>query len=213
LYTRLAGIDRAKPARIRQQIATFRQVIDTLAASGIRFAYRHAADTAAAIMLPESRFSMVRAGSGIYGLNPSPAGRVRLPEGFRPAMAWKTRVVQVKTLPAGAVVGHSDDYTTHSEETIAVIPVGCTDGLHGDWPCALVRGQRAPLAGPIGMDHATLNVTSVPGVSVGDEVVLLGRQDEQVITVDMVATALGVVNHAIVTGILPRRPDCRVIKG
>jgi alanine racemase len=213
LYTQLAGIDRTQPARIRQQLATFRQVIDTLAASGIRFVYCHAADTTAAIALPESRFSMVRAGSGIYGLNPSPVRQMHLPEGFRPAMSWKTRVVQVKTLPAGAVVGHSDDYTTRGEETIAAISAGCADGLHSDWPCALVRGQRVPLAGPIGMDHATLNVTDVPGVSIGDEVVLLGRQDEQVITVDMVAKALGVVNHAIVTGILARRPDCRVIKG
>lgn len=211
LYTQFDGSDQTN---IQQQIADFRQISSSLRASGIRFKHIHAADTAAAIAQPESRFSMVRIGSGLYGLNPS--NTVTLPDTFLPVMSWKTRIVQVKN-PSSEADARSSAIVARkklsecSEEAIAVIPVGYADGLRKDWPYALVRGQRVPLAGSMGMNHTALSMAEAPNLCVGDEVILIGNQADETITANEVAQNLGISPHAVVTNIIPHSPGGRVI--
>jgi alanine racemase len=156
---------------------------------------------------PENHFDMVRVGLATYGLSPS--NRVRVPDDFRPALTWKTAVAQVKTLPAGHSVGYGRAYVTRGEERIAVLPIGYADGFPrspNNWGHVLVHGEPAPVVGRVSMEKTTINVTHIPGVKVGDEVVLLGQQGEAVITAEEIAQQLGQINYEVVTNIIPRLP-------
>lgn len=190
-----------------EQLKLFNALIMPIRASGFKFKYIHASNTAAALFIPEARFNMVRCGIGLYGLNPSPD--VSLPEGFRPAMAWKTTIAQVKQVPAGTLIGYGNTYKTRGAERIAVIPVGYADGFRRapkHWGEVLVRGQRAPIIGRVSMDMTMINVTDIADVNPGDEVVLIGKQGGQRITAEDVAQQLETINYEVVSTILSRVP-------
>ena len=151
--------------------------------------------------------TLVRTGIAVYGLDPSP--QVRCPPDFRPALAWKTQIAQVKELPPGSHVGYGAAYRTEGQERIAVIPVGYADGFRRapqHWGEVLVRGQRAPIVGRVCMDQTMIDVTRIPGVRIGDEVVLIGAQGADRITAEEVANRLGTINYEVVSAILPRVP-------
>jgi alanine racemase len=154
-----------------------------------------------------SRSTLVRPGIAVYGLDPSP--QVPCPPDFRPALAWKTQVAQVKELPPGSFVGYGATYRTSGCERIAIIPVGYADGFRRaphHWGEVLVRGQRAPITGRVCMDQTMINVTGIPGVRQGDEVVLIGCQGGDRITAEEVAERLGTINYEVVSAILARVP-------
>jgi alanine racemase len=189
------------------QIGRFRQVLDDLAKLGIRFPLTHAANSAAILSLPESHFNMVRLGLVMYGLDPSP--QVPCPPDFRSALAFKTQVAQVKTLPPGSFVSYGNTYRTVEEQQIAVIPVGYADGFRRaprHWGYVLVRGRPAAIVGRVCMDQTMIDVTSIPGVRQGDEVVLIGQQGQQCITAEEVAERLGTINYEVISEILARVP-------
>ncbi|MEA3377332.1 MAG: alanine racemase [Chloroflexota bacterium] len=191
----------------RWQLNRFHQVLDHLRGKGITFRKIHCANSSATLRLPESHFNMVRLGLAMYGLRPSV--HVSLPEGSRPALSWKTSVAQVKTLPPGSYVSYGNTYQTTDEETIAVIPVGYADGFRRAptrWQAVLVRGRRAPIVGRVCMDQTMISVDHIPGVRVGDEVVLIGRQGDDEITTEQVADWLGTINYEVISEILARVP-------
>ena len=207
IFSHFSVADDEDLAYTRWQLDRFREVLDRLSETGITFRYIHCANSAAILRLPESRFNMVRLGLAMYGLQPSPY--VSLPPGFRPTLAWKTTIAQVKLLPAGRYVSYGNTYRTEKEETIAVIPVGYADGFRRAptrWRAVLVRGQRAPIVGRVCMDQTMIDVSHIPNVRVGDEVVLIGRQGEDGITAEEVADWLGTINYEVVSEILARVP-------
>ncbi len=207
IFTHFSVADEEDLSYTRWQLTRFRAVLAELGARGITFPLVHAANSAALIRLPESRFSMVRLGLAMYGLAPSPA--VPLPAGMRQALTWKTTVAQVKTLPPGSFVSYGNTYQTQGTETIAVIPVGYADGFRRaprHWGQVLVRGQRAPIVGRVCMDQTMIRVDHIPGVRVGDEVVLIGSQGDETITVEEVAERLGTINYEVVSVIMARVP-------
>jgi Alr-MurF fusion protein len=191
----------------REQLRTFNETLAPLRAGGFQFKYTHTANTAAVLNLPESHFNMVRAGIGLYGLDPSI--ETPLPGDFRAVMSWKTTIAQVKTLPLATAVGYGNTYRTRGIEQIAVIPVGYADGFRrapNHWGEVLVGGQRAPIVGRVSMDQTMINVTNIPGVNIGDEVVLIGKQGDEQITADDVAKELGTISYEVVSTILARVP-------
>ena len=207
IFTHFSVADDADLGYTLQQLGCFQDVLARLASAGVSFRYVHCANSAALLRLPESRFNMVRLGLAMYGLQPSPC--VSLPPGFRPALTWMTTIAQVKTLPPGSHVSYGNTYRTETEETIAVIPVGYADGFRRaphHWQAVLVRGQRAPIVGRVCMDQTMINVGHIPNVRVGDEVVLIGQQGEDVITAEEVANWLGTINYEVVSEILARVP-------
>ncbi|MCB0228801.1 MAG: alanine racemase, partial [Anaerolineae bacterium] len=138
-----------------------------------------------------------------------PSTAVPLPPAFRPALSWKTQVAQVKTLPPGAPVSYGNTFHTGRETRLAVIPVGYADGFRRSpqhWGQVLVRGRWAPIVGRVTMDQTMLDVTDIPGVRQGDEVVLIGRQGELELTADQVAERLGTISYEVVSQILARVP-------
>jgi alanine racemase len=149
----------------------------------------------------------VRPGISLYGLSPGPG--TPLPEGFRPALRFKTTVAQVKAFPAGASISYGRTYRTAGEQRIAVLPVGYADGFRRapcHWAEVLVRGRRAPIVGRVCMDQTMIDVTAIAGVRQGDEVVLIGEQGGERITAEDVAERLGTVNYEVVSEILARVP-------
>jgi alanine racemase len=124
-------------------------------------------------------------------------------------LTFKSTVGQVKTLPPGSPVGYGATYYTQGEETVAIIPVGYADGFRRSpdtWKEVLVRGRRAPLIGRVSMDQCAINVSHIPNVRQGDEVVLLGRQGNETITAEEVAANLGTINYEVVSELMARVP-------
>jgi alanine racemase len=206
LYTHFSSAD-SDAEYTHRQLKIFLDLYKLLRAAGFSFKYVHTANTAAVMSLSESRFNMVRVGIGMYGIDPG--GEVRLPAEFRPAMAWKTSIAQVKTLPPGSFVGYGNTYRTRGNERIAVIPVGYADGFRRapqHWSDVLVNGVRTPIVGRVSMDMSTINVTNVPEVAIGDEVVLIGSQGGETISASEVAEKLGTSAYEVVSTILARVP-------
>ncbi|NOZ29539.1 MAG: alanine racemase [Chloroflexi bacterium] len=207
VFTHFSVADAADKEYTYWQLERFHRALDVIRDLGVHVPLVHAANSAALLTVPESRFNMVRLGIAMYGLAPS--AETPLPPGFRRALSWKTIIAQVKTLPPGSFVSYGNVYRTQGEERIAVIPVGYADGFRRSpthWGSVLVRGQRAPVVGRVCMDQTMINVTHIPGVRQGDEVVLIGRQGDEEITADEVAIHLGTINYEVISEILARVP-------
>jgi alanine racemase len=207
LFTHFSVADEADKTYTHRQLDRFKSLLDRARCAEIHIPLVHAANSAALLTVPEARFDMVRLGIALYGLAPSQ--KTPLPDGFRPALSFKTRIAQVKTLPAGSCVSYGNTYLTQGEETIAVIPVGYADGFRrapSNWGHVLVKGQRAPIVGRVCMDQTMIDVTHIPDVRQGDQVVLIGSQGDQVITVEEVASRLGTINYEVISEILARVP-------
>ncbi|HEU5198452.1 MAG TPA: alanine racemase [Ktedonobacterales bacterium] len=207
IFTHFACADSADQTLSLLQLERFQAVLAALEQRGLRPPIVHAANSAATLTLPESRFNMVRPGIALYGLHPS--DEVRLPGGFQPALTFKTQIAQVKDIPAGECISYGCTFVTPTEMRIAVIPVGYADGFRrapANWGEVLVRGKRAPLVGRVCMDQSMIDVSAIPGVTVGDEVVLIGQQAEEQLTAEAVAARLGTINYEVVSEILARVP-------
>jgi alanine racemase len=207
IFTHLATADSANQTYALRQLARFDAVLAALDARGLRPPIVHAANSAATLTLPQSRYSLVRPGIAIYGLAPSE--EVSLPAGFQPALAFKTQVAQVKDIPPGEGVSYGATYVTDRETRIAVLPVGYADGFRrapATWGSVLVHGQEAPLIGRVCMDQCMVDVSHIPDVRRGDEVVLIGRQREAALSAEEVARRLGTISYEVVSALLARVP-------
>jgi len=207
IFTHMAAADDADLSYTRWQLAQFDETLATLSDSGLLPPHIHAANSACLFRLKESHYNMVRPGIALFGLNPS--SEAPCPTNMRPALAFKCQVAQVKELPPGSFVSYGRTFQTSRLSRIAVIPVGYADGFRrapAHWREVLVRGHRAPIVGRVCMDQTMIDVTDIPGVRQGDEVVLIGAQGHEAITVDEVARHLGTINYEVVSEILARVP-------
>lgn len=215
LYTDFAAADTlVEAAATHDQLDRFKSVFTSLKATGISIPYIHAANSAAILTLPPSYFTTVRAGSIIYGLHPSVD--VPAPAGLQRVLSWKTAIGQVKTIAAGTAIGYGNTYRSDQEMRIAVLPVGYADGFRSgprNWGEVLVGGKRARLVGQVGMDRCVIDITGIANVAVGQEVVLIGTQGRERITVEDVARRLDCTNYEVVATLssqIARIPSWRV---
>lgn len=215
LYTHFSTADEKDKAYTYQQLQAFQRVIDELAAAGIHLPCIHAANSAAAIDLPEYAFDMIRLGISLYGFYPSMEVNHQAVT-LQPVLSLKSRVIRCEKPPAGTGISYGRLYTTTGNETIATVPVGYADGLNRHLSgrgFALVRGKRVPIVGRVCMDHIMLDVSAISDVAVGDEVVLYGRQGEECISVDEVATLLGTISYEVVCMLNHRVPRVYLRQG
>lgn len=206
IYTHFSSADEDAELTAHQ-LETFRRAVRPLRAAGINVTYMHAANSPGTLATWESHLNMVRPGLILYGLRPSE--KTTLHPGMRPVMSWKTQVLQVKDFPPGYSIGYNGTYTTRNNERIAIIPVGYADGFRRaphTWEYVLIHGQKAPVIGRVSMEKTAVKVTAIDSVYAGDEVVLLGRQGDEVITAEMIADWLDTSNYEVVSSILPRVP-------
>lgn len=200
-FTHFANADAASTNSAQQQLEIFQELIGALP---VRPAIIHACNSAGAFALPAARLDMVRLGIALYGLNPS--AEVPCPPEFRPALTWKARVAQVKTLPPSHGVSYGHLYVTTETETLATVTVGYADGFRRA-PSAkevLIGSQRAPVRGRVCMDQIIVGVSHIPNVRPGDEVVLIGQQGAERITADELARQWGTINYEVASGLMAR---------
>ncbi len=207
VWTHCAVADEPDNPFTDQQLDRLDAVLDELDRAGVVPPMRHAANTAAAIEHPRSRYDLVRAGIGIYGISPAPAldGRLDL----RPALALRAEVSMSKLVAAGERISYGLRHRFDRDTWVATVPIGYADGvprrLSSVGGKVLVGGRRRPIVGTVTMDQLMIDCGE-DEVAVGDEVVLIGRQGDEVIAAAEWAAALDTIAYEIVCGIGPRVP-------
>ena len=208
IMTHLGRAGESDKTHSRAQLAVFDRALSEIRAMGIDPGIVHAANTAAAMHIPESRYDMVRCGIAIYGLDPSLESP--LPGGFSPAVTMSARVAQVKKLPAGTYVSYGNAGKLERDSIVAVVGAGYGDGFRrgpNAWGPVLVRGRKARVVGNVCMEMFMIDVTDVPGVKQGDEVVLIGTQGGETLSAYEAAHRIGTISYEIITQMLPRLRD------
>jgi alanine racemase len=223
IWTHLAvadGVDDVDRAFTESQLDRFDAAVAGLTAPVGTDPMLHAANTAGAVAFARSRYGMVRCGIGLYGYLPGPAVQRAFEaqsggDVLVPAMSLKARVVSVRTLEAGSRPSYGRLRPLPARAVVATVPIGYADGvpraLFDAGYEVLVHGRRRPLAGMVTMDQIVIDCGDDRTVKPGDEVVLLGRQGDEVITADDWAEMLGTISYEVVCGVGPRMP--RVVVG
>jgi alanine racemase len=189
------------------QLGVFRQGVRALVAAGMRPRIEHVANSAATVLRHDSHLSMIRLGLALYGLPPVPAiaDLVKL----APVMTFKTRVLQIKDVPAGTGVSYGHTFVTSRPSRIGVLPVGYADGYrrglqHGGE--VLIRGRRAPVRGAVCMDLTMVDLTDVPQAAAGDSVILWGGAGPDAISANDVAHLVQTISYELLCGVARRVP-------
>jgi alanine racemase len=208
VFTHFAVADEADKGYTRMQFTRFMDVVDALEARGVEIPLKHVSNSAAIIDFPEYSLDMVRPGIMLYGFYPSPHvdhGRVSL----RPAMTLKAKASHVKEVPESAGISYGLTYKTGRRSVIATVPVGYADGYSrrlSNLGWVAVEGARAPIVGRVCMDQCMVDVTDIPGVSVGDVVTLMGDGSGGSPHVEEVAAWMGTITHEVTCGVSRRVP-------
>jgi alanine racemase len=209
LCTHLAVADEPDNPFTAEQLGRFADVVEHLAGAGIRAALLHACNSAGAITQPAARYDMVRCGVALYGLAPSPALAAACSD-LRPALALKARVSYVRQVDAGERLSYGLRYRLARDSVVATVPIGYADGvprrLAANGADVLIGGRRRPIAGSVTMDQITVDCGGDLGVAAGDEVVLLGAQDEEAIGAWEWAERLDTIAYEVTCGISSRVP-------
>ncbi len=194
--THFATADDLAHPLFEEQRRRFDAVLARIAAMGVPVPARHAANSAALLRDPRVWFETVRPGLLLYGVVP-PAFASALP--LRPVLSLRSRIVSVKHVRAGEGVGYGATFSPATPRVVATVPAGYADGLDtrlGGRGQVLVGGRRAPIVGAVSMDMLAVDVTGMP-VNPGDEVVFLGGQGRERITVSEMAVAVGTIPYEI----------------
>ncbi|MDD3065126.1 MAG: alanine racemase [Endomicrobiaceae bacterium] len=205
IYTHFAVAD-SDLSYTQNQLEIFHDITRYAKKLGLRF-IAHVANTAALISNKKTHFDMVRPGIGLYGLTPFDHAHKMLK--LKPVLSWKTRIINLKRVSAGFCVSYGRTFVTNKASVIATLPVGYADGYSrvlsnkGD---VLVRGKRCPIAGRITMDSMMVDVTGIKGVSLGDEVVLIGMQGKEKIKAEELAKLQNTINYEVTCSISMRVP-------
>lgn len=216
VMTHLFAADEADGAVTEAQLARLDEALRRIEAAGLYPDWLNVGNSAALLAGEAGRIAalagrhgmraMLRPGLALYGLAPrfdppfvagEPVAVAEARLRLKPVLSWKTSVVGVRSVPAGAVVGYNGAFVATEPMRLALVAAGYGDGLDrrlGNRFSLLVRGERAPIAGRISMDQTVLDVTEIPGVEAGDEVVILGSQGGETITA---------FDHADATGTIP----------
>jgi alanine racemase len=206
-FTHCAVADSADKNYTRQQYAVFLEVMAGLEKEGLRVPIQHIANSAATFDVPEMHLDAVRCGIAVYGLHPSSQVKPALP--LRPALELKSRVGRVCTLSAGSGISYGHTFVTDRPTLVGLVPVGYGDGylrLNSNRGAVLIRGQRAPIRGRVCMDQFVVEISDIPAVRPDDEVVLIGRQGDDVLSAEEVAAWGETINYEVVTQLMPRVP-------
>jgi alanine racemase len=207
LMTHFADADLRDKQFASRQMDRFEALLMTLEQMKINVPVRHAANSAAVLDFRRAFFNMVRPGLMLYGYAPLEERLAGVE--LRPVLSLVTRIVFMKKVPAGVPISYGRTFTTKRESLIATLPIGYADGYsrvlsnRGE---VLVRGARVPVVGRVCMDMCMIDVTDVPAVCEGDDVVLIGFQGNERITADDIAEKTGTIAYEVLCGISNRVP-------
>jgi alanine racemase len=216
--------DTTESSFAESQLRRFQEGVALLHREGIDPMVLHTACSAAAILFPSTYFNLARVGISMYGLWPSKETQAiaqRMLVGTRhavslrltPALSWKTRIAQIKSVKKGTPVSYGLTERVAHDSKIAVLPIGYWDGFDRGLSSigqVLVRGQRCKVVGRVCMNMCMIDVTDVVGVNLEDEVVLIGAQQREEISAQDIAGKIGTIHYEVVTRINPTLP--RLVK-
>ncbi|MCX7920995.1 MAG: alanine racemase [Clostridia bacterium] len=216
LFTHFASADEKDRSYTYTQFQRFMAIYSELGRIGIHIPIKHAANSAAIIEYPEMHLDMVRPGIILYGMYPSEeVSKEKI--NLKPAMTLKANVILVKEVENDTSISYGRIFTTHRDSKIATIPIGYADGytrILSNKGQVLVNGEVAPVVGRVCMDQCMIDVTDLKHeVSVGDEVVLFGRQGDKEIKVEDVASIIGMINYEVVCIVGKRIPRAYLQNG
>lgn len=221
--THLAGAEStANHLRIQKQMQVFLELCDFLRGRGVDPGIRHAASSAAALSLPETRLDAVRVGIAQYGYWPSMETRMHYmltergkTENFRDPLkriiTWKSAVMGITSVKPGEFVGYGNYFLTSRRQRMGAVPVGYSHGFSrnlSNLGHVLVKGRRAPVCGVVNMNMMMVDITDCPGVRTGDEVVIIGRQGRREISVRSFGDLTGHLSYEVLALLpegIPRR--------
>ena len=207
IFTHFAASDETDKTSAEHQFKLFTDFTGRLEKEGIHFTYRHCANSAAVIDMPQVDLDMVRLGIAMYGMYPSDEVKKEKVELF-PALDLKSHVTMVKEIPAGEKVSYGGTFTTTRTTKLATVSVGYGDG----YPRALsskgyvlVRGQKAPIVGRVCMDQMMVDLSAVPGtVQEGDEAILWGGTVSD--SAEDIARKTDTITYEVLCGVSRRVP-------
>jgi len=212
-FTHLASAEDLVATQTQDQSARFRKALDELRSAGIAPEWVHVSNSAALLAGLDFPENLVRVGALLFGyclpLIALPGREASQAEAFEPVLTFKSRVVYLKDVPSGTPLGYGGAFHTRRPSRIATVPVGYADGLSralSNRGCAIVRDRYARIVGNISMDLTLLDVTDIPGVDVGDEILLLGRSEHCSISALEIAQLLETVPYEVLCSIGKRVP-------
>jgi alanine racemase len=212
IASHFSTVDEEDSSFAAEQMRRFSRALEEIKRLGIDPPYCHIANSAALVNLPAANFTVVRPGIMLYGSYPSPSFKGKVP--LRPVMSWKSRIADLKRVPVGYPISYGRTFVTARPSLIAAIPVGYADGynrLLSNRGEVLIRGRKAPVAGRVCMDWTMADVTAIPGVEVGDEVVLMGSQLGQEISPEEIGGRIGTIPYEVLCSVGKRVQ--RIYKG
>ena len=200
VFSHFAMSDEADKSFALDQLERFQEVLGTMNIVGIKATYRHICNSGGFLDLPQAHLDMVRLGIAPLGVYPSAVCR-RLP-GLAPAMTVKTRIAAIRRIQPGDSVGYGMRYKANSPRRIAVLPMGYADGYPRmrNQGYVLIHGCQAPVIGGVAMDATIVDVTEIPEAQTWDEVVVMGCQGTQEISVHDIAKWKSTVSYDVMTG-------------
>lgn len=204
LFTHLCVADTPKQNQFtEEQITKFEAVVNRVA--DLNLPYCHCMNSAGGLWHHSEVSCLARLGIILYGLKPDYMNT--LPEGIEPALAWKSVVSMVKEVKPGDTIGYGRSFTVDYPMTIATIPTGYADGysrLLSNKGWVLINGKKAHIVGRVCMDQMMVDVSDIPDVNLGTEVVLIGKSGEEVLTADDLANIYGTIGYEVICGISKR---------
>lgn len=199
-----------------EQMSSFDHAVEMVRAKGFTPKWVHEANSAGAHAGVRAQGNLVRLGGVLYGLWRDVTNPAIPALDWRPVMSLHTQVLYLKTVPAGSGLGYGGTFVTSRASRIATLPIGYEDGLRralSNRGRVIVRGKLAPIVGRISMDLTLLDVTGIPGVVVGDEVVIIGSDGDSQITAEEVGALAGTISYEVTCGITDRVPRRIVVSG
>jgi len=210
VMTHLASADHADQNKFTErQMSLFENAVQLVRDRGYRPTWIHQANSGGAHAHPRSRGNLVRLGGSLYGLWRDVTDRSIEPLDWRPVLSLHTRIMLLKTVPAGTPLGYGGTFVTAEDSRIATLAIGYEDGVRralSNRGKVIVRGGLAPIVGRMSMDLTLVDVTGIEGVTVGDEVVIIGSQGASQVVAEDVAAQIGTLSYEVTCGISERVP-------
>ena len=214
IYAHFANIeDTTDFSHAKKQILEYQKALRLAADYGFKNLQTHMSATSGILAYEKKKgiHPIVRLGIGVYGMWPSEDLKHKYKNklALKPALAWKTKIAQIKTLPKGSTIGYGLTYKTKRATRIALIPQGYSDGVDrglSNKGSVLIKGQRCKILGRVMMNMFVVDISHLPQAQPEDEVVLLGKQNKNRISVEEVAQLLDTINYEITTRINPLLP-------
>ncbi|MDP8217375.1 MAG: alanine racemase [Candidatus Theseobacter exili] len=219
-YLRIEGLcshfscaDEPEGEFTRLQLDRFKRFLDKLDQMGIQVPLKHIANSEGTLRFREAHFNMVRAGLSLFGVAPSPYSKIST---MKPALRMKSSIAFIKDVDKGRTIGYGRSFVASEKMRVATLPLGYSHGFdrrlsnRGE---VLVRGCRARVLGSITMDQIMIDITHIPGACIEDEVVVIGQQADQTISVEDFAERIGTVSHEVLCLIGPRVPKRYIDSG